>query len=332
MMSNSNLQQHYHTETQRFFNTPPTQPIQGSLLKTFWQMIINKQQFMPPKALPQQRPNWQDFLAPSSKIKLIWFGHSSFMLRIADKTLFIDPVFAKTVSPIGLMMYRFHPPVITLDELPHIDYILYTHNHYDHLDKAVVKHFVQHQTSFIVPLGLDKILQQWGIASQRIQCLDWWQPIDITSFKITATPARHNTARGLFDKDKTLWCGYVFETQHEKIYYSGDSSYGDGRHFKQIGQHWQGFDLALIENGQYHTYWYDNHLFPQQTIQAVQDVQAQCFMPVHWGAYALSTHTWNEPVQQSIALAQQFNIATLTPMLGQVVDLDSITSYWWENI
>lgn len=324
--------EHYDSQRQRFYNTPATQPIQQSLLPTLWKMMIHHRQFMPKQALPQHQPDWQYFLSDSTQAKIIWFGHSSFMLHMNGYNLLIDPVFAKSVSPVGLMMYRFQNVVVPMTNFPQIDYILISHNHYDHLDKHVIQYFSQKETQFIVPLGVEVLLKDWGINPSRIQCLDWWQTIQLQDLSITATPARHNTARGFNDQDKTLWQGYVFENQNEKIYYSGDTSYGDGRHFKAIGQHWQGFDLALIENGQYNVLWPDNHLFPEQTIQAVQDVQAKCFMPVHWGAYALSTHTWQEPVQRSIHLAHQANIKTLTPHLGEVVTLDSPTQLWWQSI
>lgn len=326
--------QHYNPQTQRFYNTPPTQAITQSLLPTLYKMMIHHRQFMPKQPLPQHQPNWHKFLSShqDNQAKIIWFGHSSFMLHISGYTLLIDPVFASSVSPIGLMMYRFQEPVIPITEFPKVDYILISHNHYDHLDKKVIQHFAQTDSQFIVPLGVEVILNRWGIQPSRIHCLDWWQNIQLQDLTITSTPARHNTARGFNDQDKTLWQGYVFENQYEKIYYSGDTSYGDGRHFKEIGQHWQGFDLALVENGQYNLLWPDNHLFPEQTIQAVQDVQAKCFMPVHWGAYALSTHTWQEPVQRSIALAHQHNIKTLTPMLGEIVTIHSQTHTWWKDM
>ncbi len=323
---------HYQLQSQRFFNTPATQavhilPAIGSMLK----MIVNAKKMMPSQALPTQATDWSLFFA-DDKPKLIWLGHSSFLLRMGGKTLLIDPVFARSVSPLPIFMFRFQDPVLALQDFPEIDYIVYSHSHYDHLDKEVVQHFKATSCQFFVPLGVEQILQGWGIETQRITAFDWWQALTLDALTLTAVPARHNTGRGSFDRDKTLWAGWVFQTPQHKIYYSGDTSYHDGQHFRKIGEYFAGFDLALIENGQYNVAWSDNHLFPEQTAQAVQDVGAKCFMPVHWGAYALSTHHWSEPVRLSIPLVEQMGIQTLTPMLGQVVGIDSQTSKWWENL
>lgn len=336
MIENNHFNQpHYCPKTQHFYNTPKTQAMKGGLfgaMAILWQMLLHQKDYMPKSVLPTMQPDWQEFLNDDIYNRLMWFGHSSWMIRIAEKTLLFDPVFAKSVSPLPIFMRRFQSPVIELNQLPNIDYIVYTHNHYDHLDKNVVEYFKSHETRFIVPLKMGKILQDWGISVQRIIELDWWQNVIDGDLTLTAVPARHNTARGHFDKDKTLWCGWVLQNQQETIYYSGDSSYGDGTHFRQIGQYFPKIDLALIENGQYHPVWFDNHLFPEQTAQAVLDVNARCFMPVHWGAYALSTHHWSKPVQTTTSILQQQGIKMLTPLQGQVVYIESETSSWWVDI
>ncbi|WP_373819724.1 MBL fold metallo-hydrolase [Glaesserella sp.] len=324
---------HYSVQQQAFFNKVPDGEIDSAKLRrALWEMIVDAEKFAPPSELPSVKPDFSAFLAPSEKIKLIWFGHSTFLARIGSKTVFVDPVFAEYASPIPIMMKRFQAPPSTLDELPPVDLIIYSHNHYDHLDEDVVRYFALQKTRFIVPLGMGVLLQKWGVSADRIQELDWWQSLNLGDFELFAVPARHNTARGLFDRNKTLWAGYVFKTSTEQIYYSGDTSWGDGSQFEEIAERFGGFDLALIENGQYNLTWIDNHLMPKQTADVAKRVNTKRFMPVHWGAYPLALHPWNEPVLQSVPLVEQYGIKVVSPLLGQVFDKESNTRYWWLEV
>ncbi|KAE9536275.1 multidrug transporter [Ursidibacter arcticus] len=324
---------HYSVDKKQFFNPTLDKNVEKiAAFKAIWQMIFNAQAFTPPSLLPMNKPDFQAFLSESDNAKFIWFGHSSILARIANQTIFIDPVFAKSVSPIPIMMKRFQAPPATLAELPEVDLIIYSHNHYDHLDENVVRHYALQKTRFIVPLGMSVLLKKWGVSAERIEELDWWQSTQIGNLTLTAVPAKHNTGRGLFDSNKTLWAGYVFKTPQEQIYYSGDSAFGNGLHFKQIVERFGGFDLAFVENGQYNPAWIDNHMLPVQTAQAVTMLNAKRFMPVHWGAYPLSIHAWDEPVKESIPLVEKAGIKTLTPIMGDVFDKNTETSHWWLNV
>lgn len=325
---------HYSQQTGRFFNPLPDQAMdKWELVSALWQMIFHSEKFMPNQPLPMQKPNFSEFLAEASKAKFVWFGHSSLLARLDGKTVFIDPVFAKSVSPLPFMMQRFQPPPATLEALPEVDLIVISHNHYDHLDESVIKHYKNaNNTRFIVPLGVGEILQKWGIADERIDELDWWQAKQIDDLTISAVPARHNTGRGVFDRNKTLWAGYVFQTATEKFYYSGDSSWGDGSQFRQIAERFGQFDLAFMENGQYNLTWIDSHMLPEQMVDAVKLLQPKRVMPVHWAAYALSIHSWKDPVERAMPLLQQMAMPILTPQIGQVFDTDSQTEFWWENV
>ncbi|UOP04332.1 MBL fold metallo-hydrolase [Conchiformibius kuhniae] len=313
-----------------FANDPPTRPVAfGGAVYSLWRLLTASRQFAPPQPLPAVRPDWQAFLADGGKIKMLWFGHSSTLMRVGGQTVFFDPVFAASVSPVPLMMRRFQPPPATLHDLPPVDVVVYTHNHYDHLDKTALRHFAAGDTRFIVPLGMGALLQSWGVAAERIREADWWDKLDLGAWQLHAVPARHNSGRGGGDRNRSLWCGWVVQTAHEQIYYSGDSAYG--AHFAEIGRRFGGFDLALLENGQYNPAWADNHMFPEQTAQAAQDVRAKRVMPVHWGAYALSIHAWDEPVRRLLPLLQQSDTAALTPVQGQVFDRETPTEKWWEQ-
>lgn len=322
---------HYNPHTQRFFNTPPTRPVKWGTAWALWQMLIKPQNFRPNGLLPMAKPDWVAFHAPSSRAKLIWLGHSSLLLRNQNHTFLIDPVYASSVSPIPIMMKRFQAPPIALSDLPHIDWVVYSHAHYDHLDADVVRYLVQHHpnTRYLVPLGVGYYLQKWGVAAQNIAELDWWQHKTLPDLTVYAVPARHDASRSLFDGKKSLWAGWVWQSEAEQIYFSGDSAYAP--HFQAIGQYFGGFDLALMENGQYNDFWTDNHMFPHQTVQAVLDVQAKRWMPIHWGAYPLSTHAWQASVESSSQISQAQGLSMLTPVMGQVFDADSESVFWWEN-
>ena len=315
-----------------FANTPPTAALhRRGTLAALLRMALYPQRYRPTQPLSVQRPDWDAFLHDDgeARIKMIWFGHSSLLMRVGGKTVFFDPVFAPSVSPLPWMMLRFQAAPAALHELPPVDYVVYSHNHYDHLDKTAFQHFAATATQFIVPLGMAALLRSWGAASEGIHEADWWDEIALDGWQLHAVPARHNSGRGWGDTNLTLWNGWVVRTQSESIYYSGDSSYGS--HFAEIGKRFGGLDLALIENGQYNPAWRDNHMFPEQTVQAALDVRAKCLMPVHWGAYALSTHPWDEPVCRSVPLARHEGLAVLTPVQGQVFNRLSETSCWWEN-
>ena len=323
---------HYNPINQTFYVTPSQQPVQGGIqtvLRWLKAMTLDAKHYAPPAPLPSQAPDWATFLQDDQP-RLIWFGHSSVFIRIAGKTLLLDPVFSQYASPIPLISRRYQAPPASLSQLPPVDYILYSHNHYDHLDKITVQHHRHSPTQFIVPLNLGMLLQKWGIPPARIIELDWWQHTAIGSLKIHAVPARHNSSRGWRDFNKTLWAGYIIQTPQHTIYFSGDSSYGS--HYRQIGQRFPKIDLALVENGQYNANWRDNHMHPEETAQAAADLHAHRFMPIHWGMFSLAMHPWSESVRRSLPLIRAQNIATLTPTLGQVFTLNSQTSDWWEHV
>ncbi len=187
------------------------------------------------------------------------------------------------------------------------------------------------QSHFVVSLGMGVILQKWGIDAARITELDWWQSTERNGVKYTALPARHDSSRGLFDHNKALWSGFLIEHQRgqneERFYFHGDSA--QGKHFDEIASRVGKIDIAFIENGQYNERWPNNHLFPEQTAQLAAKLKPTRFMPIHWGAYPLALHTWNEPVLKSVPMARTLGVNTLTPLLGQVFDVNTKTEDWF---
>jgi L-ascorbate metabolism protein UlaG (beta-lactamase superfamily) len=292
-------------------------------------MLFEKSNRAPQGRMPEMKPDMNAFLKPSSSMKFVWFGHSTLLLNLDGKVLLIDPVFSNTASPFSFMIKRFQRPVLNLSQLPHIDAIVISHDHYDHLDKESILHFKNKTTQFILPKGVGEHLRDWGIPSSRIVELSWGEKVNHHGLQFTAASAQHFSGRGLFDKNETLWASWIIQGATEKIYYSGDSGYGD--HFKQIGLDHGPFDVTFIENGQYNERWPDVHMQPEESLQAHLDLNGKLFVPVHWGMFDLAFHNWNEPVIRTHKLATDWEIPFLSPILGQVVDLSEETEQrqWW---
>lgn len=319
---------HYDAATQTFKNAEPQRPVNGNPLGISWQIARQEKANRPQKPLPMEKPDWQAFQS-ASESRFIWFGHSTLLMRVGGQTIATDPVFGNSVSPIPMMMKRFQRPAAEFETWPDIDVVLISHSHFDHLEEATIKKMAAKKNHFIVPLGIGVLLQKWGIAPERISEIDWWQSITRNGVRYTAVPARHNSGRSFNDTNKTLWAGFIIEHDNERIYYSGDSSYR--KHFADIAARFAPIDIAFIENGQYNERWPDNHLFPEQTAEVAALLQARRFVPIHWGAYTIAMHPWNEPVKHSIPAARKLGIHPLTPIQGQVFDTDTETEDWFLN-
>lgn len=272
-------------------------------------------------------------IASFKATRLIWFGHSSFLLQTQGKNILLDPMFSQVAAPydwLGRNRFNKEMPIKPVD-LPTIDAVLFSHDHYDHLDYKTIleiKHKVKH---FYVPLGLGVHLEEWGVPATQITELDWWQSAKLDNFEFTCTPSQHFSGRKLNNGQSTLWASWVLNTQKEKIYFSGDSGYAN--HFKQIGEKYGPFDLALLECGQYNMRWSDIHMLPEQTAQAGVDLKAKMIMPIHWGGFQLALHHWKDPIRRVEQKAKELDLKIITPRIGQEIILDSTQQYarWWEE-
>ena len=325
-MSSYPASDHYNPHTRRFHAAEPPRPLQHGLA-ALWKMIIHGRHTYPPVPLPSLRPDWATFLAPAAKSRFIWFGHSTLLMRIGGQTLITDPVFGGNVSPVPFSMRRFQPPAATVAELPPLDVVLISHNHYDHLERATHKRLAHGHAHYLVPLGVGVQLQRWGIPAARISEMDWWQSIERNGIRYTALPARHYSGRGMFDHNRSLWVGYLIEYDNERYYFHGDSAWG--QHFDAIAARIGHIDIAFIENGQYSEHWPDNHLFPEETAAVAAKLAPSRFMPIHWGAYPMALHRWNDPVLRSIPAARAYGVNPLTPLLGQIFDMDTASDDWY---
>lgn len=322
----------------RYTNQNPDKSSAAAKLTFFERITLMKKVFfdqgdrIPKQKLPEVRPDLDIFLSEDEHLKFIWFGHSTILVNMDGKNILIDPIFSNAASPVSFMVKRFQPPVLKLEDLPEIDFVVISHDHYDHLDKETIKFFSGKKTQFIVPLEVSKHLKDWGITDEAISELNWYESVKKDEMTFTATPAQHFSGRTLWDTNSTLWASWVVHGKREKIYFSGDTGYSD--HFKTIGEKYGPFDYAFLENGQYNERWPYVHMKPEETIQAMKDINAKKFIPIHWGMFTLSFHPWDEPIQRSYELSLKENVHILTPRLGEMVHgkSDQTFATWWKSV
>ena len=331
------LERHYEqSENWRngsFQNLEPT-AISGNLLdfpKIIYKQLSNRERRAPQQPLPFVPFDKSTFLTQSEKAKFIWYGHSAILMRIAGKNILIDPMLGPNTTPIApFPTSRFSENTLDLiDQFPEIDLVMMTHDHYDHLDYASIQQLRLKTRQYFVAIGVKRHLVSWGVQADLITEFDWWETRDFEDLKITFTPTRHFSGRGLRDRLKTLWGGWVFNSTNEKIWFSGDGGYG--KHFKEIGQRLGPFDFAFMECGQYNDDWRPIHLFPEEAVQAAMDAGAKKIMPVHWAGFALSyQHTWQEPADTFVKAAIEKQMDYALPSLGEIFEISStIQDKWW---
>jgi len=255
-------------------------------------------------------------------------------LRINDKTILIDPMLGPNASPIApFATKRFSENTLSIiDELPAIDILMYSHDHYDHIDYDSFKRLSSKVNKYFVALGVGRHLVSWGVDPDKITEFDWWQNAEFGDLKITFTPSRHFSGRGVSDRTKSLWGGWVFKTPNHNIFFSGDGGYGS--HFEEIGKQLGPFDFGFIECGQYNELWHAIHMYPEEAIQAAIDSRVKVAMPVHWGAFSLAMHHWKEPIDRFVGEAEAKNLDIVTPNLGQLFNLESNgkDNFWWRAV
>lgn len=306
----------------------------GDMLKSL------KGYFSPlPNTIPSKNINVEKIDATTiadyaGQTRLIWFGHSTFLLQTSGLNILIDPMFGEVPAPnpmLGTSRFSKKLP-IKVEQLPKIDAVVFSHDHYDHLDYESVLLLKDKVEKFITPLGLGVHLRTWGVLEANIIELDWWSKINHLGIEFICTPAQHFSGRGLGDKGNTLWSSWVINTKTEKIFFSGDSGYGS--HFTEIGNKYGPFDFAMMECGQYNELWKEIHMMPEETAQASLDVKAKLMMPIHWGAFKLAMHPWAEPVERVSVKAKELGIKLVTPKIGEPIYLNGsepTSNEWWLN-
>lgn len=270
----------------------------------------------------------------NGKARVVWLGHSSFLLEIESKTILIDPVFGEYAAPhklLGRKRYNDEMP-FDIEKLNKIDAVIISHDHYDHLDFPTIEKIKAKVENVIVPLGVGNHFIEWGIHPDKVQQLDWWNETMLGSLKIVLTPSRHSSGRGINDQAATLWGSWCFIGTNQKIYFSGDGGYGS--HFKQIGEKYGPFDFGMIECGQYNEKWAGMHMFPEESVQAGIDLKINTFMPIHWGTFSLASHGWTDPIERFLKKAGELKVSVSTPRIGESILIKSNNyskANWWKQ-
>ena len=295
----------------------------------------------PTKTIPVSLLNSSVLQAlPNDLLSVVRLGHSTVLLKINGEYWLTDPVFSESLGPVYFMgPKRLHDVPISVADLPDITGVLISHNHYDHMDEKTIRGLQAKVKHFVVPLGNGHYLVDWGVKPQQIIELDWWQSKTLGEFTLTATPANHLSGRVLLDQNQALWSSWVIKHGATDIFFSGDSGYSDI--FKQIGEQHGPFDLTILENGAYDKSWSNEHMHPEETVQAHLDLNGGALLPVHNSTFDLAFHPWNAPLEKMTHLAKSHNIHLLTPMIGAPYTLKKMQvkqsmmleqqSYWWQS-
>lgn len=321
----------------RFTNLEPETPTSAATMGDYLVRQFSGHEVRePPAPLPVLAVDKAALAAapPARGLRAFWIGHASTYVEIDGVRMLLDPVFAERVSPLPVGPRRFHPPPVALADLPRIDAVLISHDHYDHLDMDTVRHLVQRGTTFFVPLGIGAHLERWGVPVAQIQELEWGQQRTLGGLTIVSTPTRHYSGRGLRDRSATLWSSWSVLGPQHRFFYSGDT--GASQHFRAIGERFGPFDIAFVKIGAYGpgAAWTDIHMTPEQAVQVHRDVRGRRMFPVHWSTFNLAYHDWDEPIRRTVAAAQRAGVDVVTPRLGEWVDADrAFTSQpWWEGV
>lgn len=320
-----------------FANPPPPGPARAftdnfTLLR---EELANKEIRVPPSPIPVMQVDAKTLgsALPAHGLRAFWIGHASVYVELDGVRLLVDPVFAEHASPFALGPRRFHPPPIALADLPPIDAVLITHDHYDHLDMGAVEQLARRGAAFHVPLGIGAHLERWGIPAARIREYEWWQEQALRGVRIVSTPTRHYSGRGL-NRNNTLWTSWSVIGARHRIYVSGDTGYAD--HFRVIGEKLGPFDLSFVKVGAYGpgAGWADIHMSAEDAVRAHRDVRAARMVPVHWGTFNLAFHAWDEPIRRTLAAAQDHKVVVLTPRIGELfyADRPFASTSWWEEV
>ncbi|MBW2458751.1 MAG: MBL fold metallo-hydrolase [Deltaproteobacteria bacterium] len=270
---------------------------------------------------------------PPDGLRLTWLGHSTMLVELDGHRFITDPQFARRESPTRFFgPDRFYAPPLALADLPDLDAVLISHDHYDHLEMDTVQALNQRQMRFVVPLGVGAHLEYWGVPAERIVELDWWEHTKVGSVELHCTPARHFSGRGVWDWAATLWAGWAIVGPDHRVFYSGDSAMFPT--YAEIGARLGPFDATFLDTGAYDETWADYHMGPEQAVAAHRALRGKLLLPVHWGTFNLGLHNWTEPAERLLIAAAQAGVKVAIPRPGQSVSPASPppVSRWWPNV
>lgn len=316
----------------KFLNPVPTGVMVGSMAKVLMAYLFNKNESFP-KHLPgpfTTDPRIYD-TPPATGLRITWIGHSSLLLEMDGLRILTDPVWSYRASFAAFLgPRRFFAPPIALKDLPPLDAIIVSHDHYDHLDAATIRWLASGKVPFYCSLKVGRYLEQYGIDKKRITEMDWTGQVTIgPDCTLTALPARHFSGRGLHNRFRTLWSSFAIRSSRHNVYYGADSGWYRG--FADIGQAYGPFDLTMLEIGASNSYWPDIHMGPVHAAEAHLALRGKLLMPIHWGTFNLALHAWKEPIETLLKTAAEKPIRLLAPQPGEPVTVtgEEYVNHWW---
>lgn len=329
------IQQSKHYNDGQFHNLSHTPAFAEDVtyIDAFREFIFNKTPNTKPlDSIPVVQTNLKEI--KDTEDYIVWFGHSSYILQVDQQKILVDPVLTNNASPIkGTNTTFLGTDYYTAEMIPTIDYLILTHDHYDHLDYTTFKNVKYKVAKIVCPLGVGTHLEYWGFRKENIIEMDWNESVVLNeNLTIHCTPSRHFSGRS-FKRNTTLWASFVLKSTSKTIYIGGDSGYDS--HFKTIGEKFGPFDLVLLENGQYDHKWKYIHMLPYEVVQASKDLQAKSVFPVHSSKFKLANHAWKEPLEKVYEAAQKDSTFHLVlPKIGELIKLDAMPKPqpWWEKV
>lgn len=316
----------------KFQNLVPTPVVIQERSSRPLSFFAERERLRPPAPIPTVKTDLKTL--DKGKDVFVWFGHASYFMQLGGKQILVDPVFSPYASPVPFINKAFEGTnLYTAEDMPEIDYLLISHDHWDHLDYPTIMALKPKIKNVVCGLGVGSYFEQWGFEEKLIHEAVWNTKLQLENdLIIHVLSARHYSGR-LLSKDKTLWVGYALITPERRVFLSGDSGYGP--HFKEIGALFNGFDLAILDNGQYDKNWPYIHMMPEEVVQATEDLKAKSLVPGHSGKFAIANHPWDEPVKRITDASRNKNFRLLTPMIGESVDIENqkqVFSRWWERV
>jgi len=284
----------------------------------------------PAVEIPVAQPDLAAIGAGEPGLRVTWLGHSASLLEIDGHLLLTDPMLGERASPVSWAgPSRFHAPPVQVVDLPELDAVLISHDHFDHLDHGTVLALAQRPVRFLVPLGVGAHLEAWGVDAQHITELDWWEETQVGQLRLVCTPAHHFSGRGLFDRDHTLWSSWAVLGPRHRVWFSGDTGPLDAA--AEIAARFGPFDLTMLEVGAYDPAWASIHLGPDAAAELHREVGGRVLMPIHWGSFNLALHAWDQPILRLMELAEQGELALLAPLPGQRVEARAQVDAFWRG-
>ncbi len=315
-----------------FHNTSPiTARIEGGSLPIMRDFLFGGKKRKPPGVIPVESPleTWQ---RAASELRVTWLGHSTMLLEMDGARVITDPVFGDRLGPVSFAgPKRFHAPPASVAQLPELDAVLVSHDHYDHLCKTTVIELAKRGVPFVTSLGVGAHLEKFGIPAEQITELDWWESHRVGPVELTAAPSQHFSGRLGGGRNTTLWSSWRIRTDKHQVFFSGDT--GLTEEFREIADKLGPFDLTMLEIGAWHPAWGSIHLGPANALTAFEMLGGGTLLPVHWSTFDLGLHPWADPAETLFALATERGARVITPKLGAPFEparVDGMVPWWRE--